>query len=401
MTRALVVAAVLVASAASARAQDFQVGSRAKAMGGSYTAFGDDPVAIWTNPAGTATQNSQLAVTFQSFTQYEFSSLSDSIAFPTQGDPEQGLLDPPITPSFAGVVVHLGEGDTEMAVSVAYIRPFQIKYVYDFFDPVDATENVITQTDQQFSRIRAAYGVSFRLSDSPWFRTLALGAALDFVYTHYKEVDQSPEVGRDSQTFEDSESSVGYGLGLLMTGYEADSFRVDFGVAYNSGVHFNFDLDPAIYPVWDYPALASGGFAFYVGEGYPLRVTLDVQWVGWKAAVSDPDPGFDHFRNTYSYSAGAEYRFKLNEKHRLFARAGVKSYDTPWKDKDNLPAVGASQLDIKTKGDRIEAMTLGVGVYWSRKTAEGETRTNGLDLAVELFGETQFLFGLSFTYQFD
>jgi long-subunit fatty acid transport protein len=401
MTRALVVVAVLVASAASARAQDFQVGSRAKAMGGSYTAFGDDPVAIWTNPAGTATQSSQLAVTYQSFTQYEFSNLSDTISFPTRGDPEQGLLDPPISPSFLGVVVRVGEGDTEMAVSLAYIRPFQIKYVYDFFDPNTTAENVITQTDQQYSRFRAAYGVSFRLSDSPWFRTLALGAALDFVYTHYKEVDQSPDPTRDSQTFEDSESSIGYGLGLLVTGYESDGFRVDFGAAYNSGVHFNFDLDPKIYPVWDYPALASGGFAFYLGEGYPLRVTLDVQWVGWKKAVSEPDPGFDHFRNTYSYSAGAEYRFKVGEKHRLFGRVGLKSYDTPWKDKNNLPAVGASQLDIKTKGDRIEALTLGVGLYWSRKTAEGETRSNGLDLAVELFGETQYLFGLSFTYQFD
>jgi len=401
MTRALVVAIVLVASAAVARAQDFQVGSRAKAMGGSYTAFGDDPVAIWTNPAGTATQSTQLGVTYQSFTQYEFSSLSDTIAFPTRGDAEQGLLDPPISPSFLGVVVHIGEGDTEMAASIAYIRPFQIKYVYDFFDPVDPAENVITHTDQQYSRIRAAYGISFRLSDSSWFKTLALGAALDFVYTHYKEVDQSPVAGRDSQIFEDSESSIGYGLGLLMTAYEGDAFRVDVGAAYNSGVHFNFDLDPKIYPVWDYPALASGGFAFYIGEGYPLRVTLDVQWVGWKAAVSEPDPGFDHFRNTYSYSAGTEYRFKVGEKHRLFARMGVKSYDTPWKDKNNLPAVGASQLDIETKGDRIEMLTLGIGLYWSRKTAEGETRTNGLDLAVELFGETQYLFGLSFTYQFD
>ncbi len=401
MNRALAVVVAVVLSASAARAQDFQVGSRAKAMGGSYTAFGDDPVAIWTNPAGTATQDSQVAVTYQSFTQYEFSSLSDTIAFPTQGDAEQGLLDPPISPSFAGVVLHMGEGDTDMAASIAYIRPFQIKYVYDFFDPADPTENVITQTDQQFSRIRAAFGISLRLSDSPWFKTLALGAALDFVYTHYKEVDQSPVPGRDSQTYEDSESSAGYGLGLLVTAYEGDAFRVDVGAAYNSGVHFNFDLDPKIYPVWDYPALASGGFAFYIGEGYPLRVTLDVQWVGWERAVSEPDPGFDHFRNTLSYSAGAEYRFKVGEKHRLFARAGVKSYDTPWKDQGNLPAVGASQLDIDTKGDRIQMLTLGVGLYWTRKTAEGEARTNGMDLAVELFGETEYLFGLSFTYQFD
>ncbi len=401
MNRALAVVVAVIVTAAAAQAQDFQVGSRAKAMGGSYTAFGDDPVAIWTNPAGTATQNSQVAVTYQSFTEYEFGHLSDTIIFPTQGDPKQGLLDPPITPSFLGVVVRLGEGDTEMAASFAYIRPFQIKYVYDFFDPIDSTQNLITQTDQQFSRIRAAYGISFRLSDSPFLKTLAIGAGVDFVYTHYKEVDQSPIAGSGSQTFEDSETAIGYGLGLLMTAYQDDSFRVDFGAAYNSGVHFNFSLDPKIYPVWDYPALASGGFAFYVGEGYPLRFTLDAQWVGWKRAISEPDPGYDHFRNTYSYSAGSEYRFKVGEKHRLFARMGVKSYDTPWKDKGNLPAVGASQLDIKTKGDRIEILTLGAGLYWTRKTAEGDIRSSGIDFAVELFGETRYLFGLSYTYQFD
>lgn len=400
MNRALVVA-VVVAAASAAEAQDFQVGTRAKAMGGSYTAFGDDPVAIWTNPAGTATQSSQFAVSYQSFTSYEFTSLSDTVPVSVRGDAEQGLLDPPISPSFAGVVVRMGEGDVEMAASLAYIRPFQIKYVYNYFDPNDPLENVITQTDQQFSRIRAAYGVSFRLSDSSWFRTLALGAALDFVYTHYKEIDQSPQPNRDTQTYEDSESSVGYGLGLLITGFESDSFRVDVGAAYNSKVDFNFDLDPRIYPVWDYPALTSAGLAFYVGEGYPLRITLDIQWIGWKDAVGAPDPGFEGFDDTVSYSAGAEYRFKVGEKHRLFARAGVKSYDTPWKDKNNLPAVGVSQLNIETKGDRVEALTLGLGLYWTRKTAEGETRSNGLDFALELFGETQYLFGVSFTYQFD
>lgn len=393
--------AVLLALAAPAAAQDFQVGSRAKAMGGSYTAFGDDPVAIWTNPAGTAAQNSQFAITYQSFTQYEFGNLTNVIALPTPGHAEQGLLDPPVAPSFAGVVVRMGEGDVEMAASIAYIRPFQIKYVYNYFDPIDPNEDLITQTDQQFSRMRAAYGLSFRVSDSPFLKTIALGVAVDFVYTHYKEIDQSPAAGRDSQIFEDSESSIGYGLGLLVTGVETDAFRIDFGAAWNSPVNFNFDLDPVIYPVWDWPALASAGLAFYLGEGYPLRVTVDVQWLGWNRAVAPPDPGFDHFRNTYSYSAGAEYRFRIGEKNRLFARMGVKSYDTPWKNRNNLPAVGASQLEIETKGNRVQMLTLGFGFYWTRKTFEGESRTSGIDLAMELFGETQYLIGLGFTYQFD
>jgi hypothetical protein len=401
MNRALAVAAVLLAAASAAAAQDFQVGSRAKAMGGSYTAFGDDPVAIWTNPAGTATQPTTATITYQSFTQYEFGKLGDTIPPSVQGEPKQGLLDPPITPAFLGVVVRLGEGDVDMAASIAYIRPFQIKYVYNFSDPITPADDLITQTDQQFSRIRAAYGISLHVSDSAFFKTIALGAGIDYVYTNYKEEDQSANPGAGSQIFEDSESAFGYGLGILLTAYESDTFRVDAGGAYNSKAHFHFGLDPAIYPVWDYPALASGGLAFYLGQGYPLRLTLDVQWIGWKEAVSPPDTGFDGFHNTISYSAGAEYRIKIGETHRLFARAGFKSYDTPWKDKDNLPAVGDSQLNIKTKGDRIEMLTLGLGLYWTRKTPDGEVRSSGIDLAVELFGETEVLFGLSYTYQFD
>jgi hypothetical protein len=409
MIRPIAVVVALAGLSSAAAAQDFQVGSRAKAMGGSYTAFGDDPVAIWTNPAGTATQPSQFAITYQSFTQYEFNTVSDPIVIPSPGKAEQGLLDPPISPSFAGVVVRMGEGDVEMAASLAYIRPFQIKYTYDYFDPVDDTNDLITQTDQQFSRIRAGFGASFRVSDSKFLKTIALGVGLDFVYSHYKEVDQSPVPDRDSQVFEDSESSLGYGVGILITAFESDSFRVDVGAAWNSGVRFHWDLDPVVYPVWDWPALASGGFAFYIGEGYPLRVTVDMQWIGWKRSVAAPDITgttqsglpFDHFRNTYSYSAGAEYRFKVGEKYRLFTRLGVKSYDTPWKDKDNLPAVGLSQLDLETKGDRITMLTLGFGFYWTRKNAEGETRASGIDIAMELFGETQYLIGVGFTYQFE
>jgi len=273
--------------------------------------------------------------------------------------------------------------------------------VYNFNDPIDPTQNLITQTDQQFSRIRAAYGVSFRVSDSPFLKTVAVGAGVDFVYTNYKEEDQSPIAGAGSQIFEDSESAFGYGLGVLVTAYESDSFRVDAGGAYNSKVHFHFGLDQTIFPVWDYPALASGGLALYIGEGYPLRMTFDVQWIGWKEAVAPPDTGFDSFHNTLSYSAGAEYRFKIGETKRLFARAGFKSYDTPWGSKNNLPAVGDSQLSIKTKGNRIPVATTGLGLYWTRKTADGEVRSSGIDLAVELGGETDVLFGLSYTYQFD
>jgi len=397
MIRALT---ILLCLASAAAAQDFQVGARAKAMGGSYTAFGDDPVAIWTNPAGIAGQPSQLAVTYQSFAQYEFDKIGMVISGDVEGEAEQGLLDPPITPSFAGAVAQLGDKDLEMAAAFAFIRPFQIKYVYWFEDP--ALDDLATQTDQQFSRIRAAFAVGKRLSETSGFLTrVAAGVALDYVYTRYREIDQSPLPDAWTLIFEDSESSAGFGAGILATLFESDSFMVDAGAAFNSGVSFNFDLDPALYPVWDWPTLASAGLAFYITEGYPLRVTADVQWVAWEDSVGEPDPTMKGFEDTLSFSLGAEYRFRLKETTWLYARAGFKSYDTPWGRESELPAVGLSQLKIDTRGDRVEILTLGLGLYWTRKNAEGQTRILGVDLAAELFGETEYLMGIGLTYQFD
>jgi len=399
MIRPLGVVVGVVVLAGTAAAQDFQVGSRAKAMGGSYTAFGDDPVAIWTNPAGTATQNSQFAITYQSFTEYEFSKFGVEVPSDTHGVPKAALLDPPITPAFAGVVVQVGTPDVDMAASIAYVRPFQIKYVYEFQDPVQGT--LFEQTDQQFSRIRASYAVGLRTSSGAWLNRVSVGVALDYVYTKYREIDQNPDPTAGTLVFEDGESAIGFGTGLLFTAYDGDAFRVDVGGAYNSAAKFHFELDPNVYPVWNWPALASGGLAFYLGQGYPLRITMDLQWIGWAPAVGHPGAGQRGFRDTYSYSVGAEYGFRVGETKRIYARAGMKSFETPWGDKNDLPAVGESQLNITTKGGRIEILTLGGGVYWSRKNTDGESRLSGIDLAVELFGDARLLIGVGFNYQFD
>ncbi len=382
-------------------AQDFQVGARAKGMGGSYTAFGDDPVSIWSNPAGPAAQPTQLAITYQSFTQYEFDDIGMQVPDTLEGEAEAGLLDPPISPAFLGLVAQVGTDDIDMALSLAYIRPFQIKYVYHFDDP--GLGDLLTQTDQQFSRIRAGFAVGTRLAEESAFLTkAAVGVGIDYVFTSYEEIDQSPDPTAETLVFKDSASAVGFGVGLLATVYEGDTFMADVGIAYNSKTDFDFALADVIYPVWDWPALASAGLAFYLGEGYPLRLTFDVQWFGWKEAVGKPDPTMDSFENTVSYAAGAEYRFRLDpERFWLFTRLGVKSLDTPWGDDDDLPAVGLSELKIETRGDRMTVLTLGTGFYWAHKNEEGDTRLSGIDLAVELFGDAPFLIGVSYTHQFD
>src|SRR5258706_13562532 len=59
--------ALLLAMAASAWAQDQQIGARTKGMGGSYTAFEDDPISVWLNPAGIATQPDQMSLCYQTY----------------------------------------------------------------------------------------------------------------------------------------------------------------------------------------------------------------------------------------------------------------------------------------------------------------------------------------------
>src|SRR5258706_13840423 len=93
--------------AAAASAQDQQVGARTKAMGGSYTAFEDDPVSVWLNPAGIATQSSGMAVDYQSSTVYEISVSNNATDIP----PEMGWTNPPIVPSYLGMVFQLGSGE--------------------------------------------------------------------------------------------------------------------------------------------------------------------------------------------------------------------------------------------------------------------------------------------------
>lgn len=68
--RATVRAAGLAAAARAAFAPDQQLGARTKAMGGSYTAFEDDPVSIELNPAGIATQPNQMSISYQTDTTY-------------------------------------------------------------------------------------------------------------------------------------------------------------------------------------------------------------------------------------------------------------------------------------------------------------------------------------------
>ena len=118
---------LLVATAAFA--QDQQVGARTKAMGGSYTAFEDDPVSVWLNPAGISTQPDAFAVSYQTYTTYEIN-LNAGVL--TGNDPNvksvMSWSDPALIPSYLGFVFHTGTPETPQAFGVCFTAPYELRF---------------------------------------------------------------------------------------------------------------------------------------------------------------------------------------------------------------------------------------------------------------------------------
>src|SRR5262245_20635504 len=125
--------AVFLALAASAWAQDQQLGARTKAMGGSYTAFEDDPVSVWLNPAGIATQTTSGSIAYQTYTTYPLSrtKVNGSSDVVTTAEAESNFADPAFIPSYLGFVFHVGAPDSGMAIGVCYAQPYHLNYSFD------------------------------------------------------------------------------------------------------------------------------------------------------------------------------------------------------------------------------------------------------------------------------
>src|SRR5438477_13103381 len=100
--KSLITSVALLALAATAAAQDQQLGARTKAMGGSYTAFEDDPVSVWLNPAGIATQPNSAAISYQTYTTYPLhrDKVSGSSATTASAEAETTFVDPAFIPSY-------------------------------------------------------------------------------------------------------------------------------------------------------------------------------------------------------------------------------------------------------------------------------------------------------------
>ncbi len=391
----LVTSIALLALAATAAAQDQQLGARTKAMGGSYTAFEDDPVSVWLNPAGIATQPDQLSIAYQTYTAYPKGrerGPGDTVNFTVE--PSTVMGDPALLPSYIGFVFQVGDAASPFAIGVCYAQPYLLNYAMDQVkDPNQPVFVPEAEVEQVFGRFRISAAKDFRISEvgTPGFFThVSAGLGLDIGYTRW----HFSGLGEDTTT---SNVGVGFGVGGLLGVYDNyNSFKVNLGVAYTSKVSYDFQIDPNILPAFDMPQQLNVGFTFYLLQGTPLRVTVDFQWIDWSSTAQDPlFNNFDGFEDAMNYSIGFEYRLTLSERVSLYPRLGFRRFDAPWADKDDLPMTGPFRLVLDTKDEVFNLFTYGVGVSWT--TEAGKVRS--IDFAGDAGGDAvNFAVGLTLEF---
>lgn len=378
--------------AAAAGAQDQQLGARTKAMGGSYTAFDDDPVSVWLNPAGISTQPDQAAVVYQTYTAYPVDKErgpADTTVFSTE--PEMVLADPAIIPSYIGFVWQLGTNEDPMALGFCFARPYHLKFA---MDRISSTNQTVfepqNEMEQSLNRFRIAFAKNFKLKSAGFLTNISGGVGLDVGYERWEFKTPTGDTS-------DTSASLGFGLGLLAVLYDdAESFKLNFGVAYQSPIEYDFSTDPDLLPAFNMPEQLNVGLTAYLLPGLPFRVTFDVQLIQWEATAEDPSVG-DHpgLEDVLNFSMGFEYRVKVSERVNLYPRLGYRRFDAPWDDEDDLPATGSFKLVLDTDDEVFNIVTFGLGISWS--TPEGKLRS--VDLGADAGGDAVNI-ALGYTHEF-
>ena len=376
-------AVALLALATAAAAQDQQLGARTKAMGGSYTAFEDDPVSVWLNPAGIATQPDQMSIAYQTYTAYPKGrerGPGDTVDFTVK--PVTIMADPALLPSYIGFVFQVGDAASPLAIGVCYAQPYVLDYAMDQVKDPNQPEFVPeAEVQQSFGRFRVSVAKDFRIQDvgvPGFFTHVSGGVGLDLGYERW----HFSGLGEDTTT---SNIGVGFGLGALLGVYDDyDSFKVNLGIAYTSAINYDFRIDPSILPAFDMPQQLNVGATFYLLQGTPLRITIDFQWIDWSATAQAPlYDNFSGFEDAKNYSMGAEYRVKVSDKVSLYPRLGYRHFDAPWKNKHDLPMTGPFRLVLDTKGGAFNLVTYGLGISWT--TEGGKVRS--VDVAGDAGGD--------------
>ncbi len=379
----------------AAPAQDQQVGARTKAMGGSYTAFEDDPVSVWLNPAGIATQPDQAAVAFQTYTGYPLDlDLGPNDTKIGTVAPKTIVVSPVVIPSYLGMVFQVGDEENPMALGVCYVRPYHLDYALDeVLNPTQSSFVPEAGVEQSFSRIRVAGAYDFRIrkSGEPGFLThVAVGLGVDGGFENW-------EFSQTSGDSEESSWSVGFGAGILVGLYDnGESFKVNFGSAYQSSIRFDFEIDPALLPAFDMPQQLNIGSTFYLLRETPLRLTMDLQWIDWSETAQKPTfSGHPTFRDSVNVSIGGEYRVRVSPKVYLYPRLGYRRFQAPWDDPNRLPMMAGFKLVLDTKDEAFHILTFGLGISWLTE----EKKLRSIDLAGDFGGDSANA-AIGYTHEF-
>ncbi len=387
---------------AAAWGQDQQLGARTKAMGGSYTAFEDDPVSIWLNPAGIATQPDQGAIAYHTYTGYPVKRERSGGTIAASTEAETIMVDPALLPAFLGAVFQLGTPEDPMAIGICYARPYHIKYAMDVIsDPAQTTFNPTAGVEESLSRFRVSFAKDIRfrpVGESGTFTHLAVGVGIDLGYERWEFTQQTSVSGLVITTLNtDTSIGFGFGLGLLLGVYDnGESFKVNVGFAYSSAVEYTFDIEPDILPAFDMPQQVNFGATFYLLQGTPLRVTIDFQFIDWSETAEKPIfSGQPEFDDAFNFSIGGEYRFQLSEKIALYPRLGFRRFDAPWADANNLPSTGGFKLVLETDDESFNLFTFGAGLQWT--TEGGKLRS--VDLAADAGGDSLNV-AMGYTHEF-
>lgn len=355
-------------------------------MGGGASAFEDDPLSVWSNPAGLATQQTGASLEYQTFVVYR---RHDSSVSPTHFPAATGFNDPGAAPSYFGGVHQLGTVERPQAIGLCFVSPMMLRMAYDAPDDVDGLGNLVTPntwtTVQRFSRVRLAYARDFRIrpvGEEGWLPHLSIGLGMDVGFTTLRMED--PFVDQDRRG---SKSEYGAGFGFLLGAYDnTRNLKINIGGAYQTAIGFDLSFPvtqaPRDAPAMNWPSQIQLGTLVYLLDGLPLRLSAEIQFVDWRNAASKSEiPGLDRFTRSTTGSLGAEYRVPWSPKVLLYPRLGVRFLDAPWGSRDRalLPAYEEWQLRVTTSGERFTVFCLGIGLSF---LGEGGGVTS-LNLAAE------------------
>ncbi|HEX7900362.1 MAG TPA: hypothetical protein VF950_21520 [Planctomycetota bacterium] len=377
-------------------AQDQQLGARTKAMGGSYTAFEDDPVSVWLNPGGISSQPNSVSVVYQTYTTYPLHEAGPGGGgtTSTSAEAETSFVDPVLLPSYLGAVFQVGTAKSPMAVGVCYARPYHLNYSFDkVSDPFQTVFDPDSNMEQSFSRLRVAFAKDFLFAgpDEGGFLThVSVAVALDAGFETWEF--NSPGGNRS-----DNATGFGGGLGLLVGVYDIpDRLKLTFGAAWQSGLKWDFNVEPDLFPAFNMPQQVNVGLSAYILEGLPLRATVDVQWIEWSETADAPlFAGKNEFEDVVNVSFGLEVRVPLDAVLTIYPRAGVRRFDAPWSDADALPATSDYQLVLDTDDEVFTIFTFGLGLTW----LSAESKVRSIDVAGDVGGDAYNL-AMGFTYEF-